>query len=159
MWDPLKIFSSFKRKNIRVQSQSKVKIKFQLSNIWDTMHDLLGSSKNLGHFSSPVLCSIQIFLWAPDACTPLLLLFLVVFHGPGISKTLHDPFSPGPWIATEAPPSPVPFHGISQCWASAALHDPFMPSKQVPPGWLLHIAKSCCTTRSNFGYLWNIASL
>ena len=29
-------------------------------------------------------------------------------HGTGISKTLHDPFSPGPSIATEAAPSPMP---------------------------------------------------
>lgn len=55
-------------------------------------------------------------------------------HGTGISKTLHDPFSPGPSIATEAAPSPMAFHGLSQCRASAALCDPFMPSKPVPPG-------------------------
>jgi len=47
---------------------------------------------------------------------------------------LHDHFSPGPSIATEAAPSPMAFHGLSQCPASAALHDPFMPPKQVPPG-------------------------
>ena len=34
------------------------------------------------------------------------------------------------------------FHGLSQCQTAAALHDPFMPSKLVPPGWLLHITKS-----------------
>ena len=45
-------------------------------------------------------------------------------HGTGISKTLHDPFSPGPSIATEAAPSPMAFHGLSQCRASAALRDP-----------------------------------
>ncbi len=79
-------------------------------------------------------------------------------HGTGISKTLHDPFSPGPSIATEAAPSPMAFHGLSQCRASAALHDPFMPSKPVPPGWLLHITKSSHSTRYNLGYLWNTAS-
>ena len=31
-------------------------------------------------------------------------------HGPGISKTLHDPFSPGSSIATEAAPSPIASH-------------------------------------------------
>ena len=31
-------------------------------------------------------------------------------HGTGISKTLHDPFSPGPSIATEAAPSPMASH-------------------------------------------------
>jgi hypothetical protein len=61
------------------------------------------------------------------------------YHGTGISKTLHDPFSPGPSIATEAAPLPMAFHGLSQCRASAVLCDPFMPSKPVPPGWLLHI--------------------
>ena len=59
-------------------------------------------------------------------------------QGTGISKTLHDPFSPGPSIATEAAPSPMAFHGLSRCRASAALRDPFMPSKPVPPGWPLH---------------------
>jgi hypothetical protein len=45
-------------------------------------------------------------------------------HGTGVSKTLCDPFSPGPSIATEAAPSPMAFHGLSQCRASAALRDP-----------------------------------
>jgi hypothetical protein len=66
-------------------------------------------------------------------------------HGTGIFKTLHDPFSPGPSIATEAAPSQMTFHGLSQCRASAALCDPFMPSKPVPTGWHLHITKSCCS--------------
>jgi hypothetical protein len=47
-------------KNIRAQSQSKAKIKLQLSNVWDPTHDLLGSSKGLDHFSSPALCSTQV---------------------------------------------------------------------------------------------------
>jgi hypothetical protein len=55
-------------------------------------------------------------------------------HGTGIPKTLHDPFSPGPSIATEAAPSPMAFRGLLQYRALAALHDPFMPSKPVPPG-------------------------
>nr|BAE38023.1 unnamed protein product [Mus musculus] len=55
-------------------------------------------------------------------------------HGTGISKTLHDPFSPGRSIATEAALSPMAFHGLSQCQASAALLNSFMPSKPVPPG-------------------------
>ena len=55
-------------------------------------------------------------------------------HGTGISKTMHDPFSPGPSTSIEAAPSPVAFHGFSQCWALAALHYPFMPSKPVPRG-------------------------
>ena len=80
-------------------------------------------------------------------------------HGTGISKTLHDPFSPGPSTTAEATPSPMAFHDLSQCQASAVLHDTFMPSKPVPPGWLLHITKSCCSTRHNIGYFWNTASL
>ena len=35
----------------------------------------------------------------------------------------------------------------------------FMPLKPVPPGWLLHITKSHCSTRYNLGYLWNTASV
>jgi hypothetical protein len=140
-------------KIIRAQSQSKA------SNVWDPTHDLLGSSKGLGHFSSPALCSTHFVFQAPAACTPLLLLFLVViswywhlqnavvFHcnltsiashrlsSPCPASTpLHVPFSPGPSIATEAAPSPLAFHGLSQCRASAAQHDPFMPSKPIPRG-------------------------
>ena len=80
-------------------------------------------------------------------------------HGTGISKTLHDPFSPGPSIATEAAPSPMAFHGLSQCQASAALLNSFMPSKPVPPGWPLHVTKSSQSTRYNFGYIWNTATV
>jgi hypothetical protein len=52
-----KTVSSFKRENIRAQSQSKAKVNLQPSNVWDSTHDLLGSSKGLGHFSSQALCS------------------------------------------------------------------------------------------------------
>lgn len=45
--------------------------------------------------------------------------------------------------------SPMAFPGLSQCRASAAFHGPFIPSKQVPSGWFLHIAKSCCRRRYN----------
>jgi hypothetical protein len=55
-------------------------------------------------------------------------------HGTSISKTLHDPFSPGPSIATEAAPSTMAFHGLSQYQASAALHDPFMSQNQYHLG-------------------------
>ena len=55
-------------------------------------------------------------------------------HGTVISKTLHGPFSPGPSIATEAAPSPMALHGLSQCQASACLLDPFMVSKAEPHG-------------------------
>jgi hypothetical protein len=62
-------------------------------------------------------------------------------------------------IASEAAPSPMAFHDLSQCRASAALRDPFMPSKPEPPGWLLHITKSSHSTKYNLGYLWNTASV
>jgi hypothetical protein len=57
-----KTVSSFKRENIRAQSQSKAKVNLQPSNVWDPTHDLLGSSKDLGHFSSHALCSTRIIL-------------------------------------------------------------------------------------------------
>ena len=136
-WNPLKYLFPSRGKNIRAQSQSKVKIKLQLSNVWDPTHDLLDNSKRtkgLGHFSNPVLCSTQLVLYAPDACTLLLLLFFVVNHGPVNSNTLHDLFSTGPSISPESAPSPVAFHDLSKCWALAALHYPFMPSKPVPRG-------------------------
>ena len=68
-------------------------------------------------------------------------------HGTGISKTLHDPFSPGPSIATEAALSPMAFHGLSQCQASAALLNSLI-HYQVP-----------LQQEYNLGYLWNTASL
>jgi hypothetical protein len=49
-------------KNIRAQSQSKAKINLQPSNVWDPTHDLLGSSKSLGHFSSHALYITRIIL-------------------------------------------------------------------------------------------------
>ena len=61
--------------------------------------------------------------------------------------------------APEAVPSPMAFHGLSQCRASADLPVPFIPSKRVPPGWLLHITKYSCSMRYHLGYLWNTGSL
>ena len=51
------------------------------------------------------------------------------------------------------------FHGLSQYWASAALHDHFMLSKPVPPGWLLSLTKSSHCTSYNYGYLCSSASV
>ena len=77
-------------------------------------------------------------------------------HGTAISKILHDPFSPGLSIATEAAPSPMAFHGLSQCWASAALCDPFKTSTT----WVTFIHYQVPLQQEyNLGYLWNTASL
>ena len=51
------------------------------------------------------------------------------------------------------------FPGLQQCQASAVLNDPFMPSKPVPPVWLLHLIKPSCNRKCNLGYLWNTISL
>jgi hypothetical protein len=40
--------------------QSRAKINLQPSNVRDPTHDLLGSSKGLGHFSSHALCSTHV---------------------------------------------------------------------------------------------------
>ncbi len=126
-----KIVSSFKRENIRAQSQSKAKSisnhpmsGIQLTIFWAPPRAWVTSPAMpfVAHVSSsrlqmPVLhccCS----WWSS--------------HGTGISKTLHDPFSPGPSIATEAAPSPMAFHGLSQCRASAA-------------SWPLHAFKTSTT--------------
>ena len=47
------------------------------------------------------------------------------------STSLHASFSPGSSTAAKAVSSPTNSPGLSQCLASAALHDPFMPSKPV----------------------------
>jgi hypothetical protein len=128
-------------KNIRAQSQSKAKIKLQLSNVWDPTHNLLGSSKGLGNFSIPGLCSTHLVFYIPAACTPLLLLSLLVIswywylqtllssavtmlHQQPLIGFLHDakpqllyntPFCPGTSIAAEAAASLMAFYGLSLC--------------------------------------------
>jgi hypothetical protein len=68
-------------------------------------------------------------------------------------------FSPRPLTTTEAAPSPMTFPSLSQCRASAALHDPLVPSKPVPHRWFSHITKYSWSMRYNLGYLWDTASL
>jgi hypothetical protein len=82
----------------------------QPSNVWDPTHNLLDSSKGLGHFSSHALCSTRRLQMPVLHCC----CSWWSSHGTGISKTLHDPFSPGLSIATEAAPSPMAFHSLSQ---------------------------------------------
>lgn len=53
------------------------------------------------------------------------------------STSLHDPFNPRLSTTTEAAHSPMDSPGLSQCQNLAVLHDSFMPSKPVPPVWLL----------------------
>jgi hypothetical protein len=79
-------------------------------------------------------------------------------HGTVISKTMRDPFSPGPSIATEAAPSPMTFRVLS------------VPSLSCS-AWPLHAFKTSTTwvtltyyhvplqQEYNLGYLWNTASL
>jgi hypothetical protein len=76
------------------------------------------------------------------------------------STSLHDRFSPGPLTATEAALSPMASLGLSQCQASAALHD--------PPSCLqnqYHLGDSCTTKTDcqqemfNLSQSWNTASL
>ena len=80
-------------------------------------------------------------------------------HGTSISKTLHDPLGPGPSIATEAAPSPMAFHGLSQCPDSAALHNQYhlsdsapLPSKAAVGGTTLAISRTqpLCARRKHF---------
>jgi len=62
-------------------------------------------------------------------------------HGTGISKTLHDPFSTGPSIATEAAPSPM---------ASMAYHN-------AEPQ-LLCMNPSCLQNQYHLGNLYTLPS-
>jgi hypothetical protein len=121
-----KTVSSFKRENIRAQTQSKAKVNLQPSNVWVQLKIFWAPPRAwvtssampfVAHASSsrlqmPVLHCCCCCSWWSSHCT-------------GISKTLHDPFSPGPSIATEAGLSPMAFLGLSQCQASAALLNSF----------------------------------
>ena len=137
------------------------------------------SSPPKGHISSSALCSISVDSF------PLLLLLLVVIPWycfpkhtgmfycneastkdtdrlPSwcqISTSLHYSSSPGLSIATEAALSPMAFSGLSQCQASVALHDSFMPSKPVLSRWFSHITKFSWSMRYNLGYIWTTTSL
>lgn len=55
---------------------------------------------------------------------------------------LHDPFNARAFIVNEIESSPVAYPSLSQCQASAVFHNPFIPSKQVSHGWLLHNTQS-----------------
>jgi hypothetical protein len=95
-----KILSSFKMEKYQGIVTIKAKANSNCPMAGST-HDLLNSSKGLGHFSSSALCSILLVFSVPDACTPLLSLFLVIIHGTGISKTLlsSDVFNLPPEIS------------------------------------------------------------
>jgi len=115
--------------------------------------------EGLGHFSSSALCSALGSADPLHCCAALgdhaMVLAAPIHWGlccnqasPTASHKLsswcqasdpsHGPFSPGPSTAIVAAPSPMAFHGLSQCPASAAVHDPFTPSKRVPPVTLTH---------------------
>lgn len=66
-----------------------------------------------------------------------------------VSTSLHNLFSPGHHLHLKLPLHQWPSLA-SQCQDSATVHDPFMASKPVPPGWFLYITKSSCS-RYNLG--------
>lgn len=63
--------------------------------------------------------------------------FWALFIVPSLNF-LHDLFNTGTSAAIPATPSAMVSPGLSQWQASAALHGFFMPSKPVPPGWLVY---------------------
>jgi hypothetical protein len=83
-----KILSSFKREKYQGTVTIKSKFELQPSSVWNPTHNLLGSSKGLGHFSSSALCSTHL-----SSRLQLLVLHCCCCswwssHGTGISKTL-----------------------------------------------------------------------
>jgi hypothetical protein len=66
-----------------------------------------------------------------------------------VTTSLHDLLNPGASTATEAVPVPLAFHGLSQYQASAALHNPFMPSKPVGDSQTLQ--SSATSTKYSLG--------
>lgn len=72
------------------------------------------------------------------------------------STSLHGPFSFGPSTPTKAVFSSMTYFGLSQCQASAALHDLFIASK---PRSIWALSSLVANTRHNHGCLWNTALL
>jgi hypothetical protein len=124
----------------------------QCSIIWDSPITFCAPSRGLGHVSSSVLCSTHSLSYV---CWLALFKFCYCswyWHlqiagvfccnwaalPPIASNSLHDHFNPGLSIVTEDTSSPFASPSLSQCHTSAALHEPLMPSKPVPPEWLLH---------------------
>ena len=115
-------------------------------NDWDPYMIFWAPPEGCHHISSSALCRTLSSGWS----TPLLLLFLViiqwywhlqyagVFHCIWASliashrlsswcqssTPVYDPFSPGQSTAIETALSPIALYGLSQCQASAVLHDP-----------------------------------
>lgn len=96
-------------------------------------------TRSLGHLSSTALCSTQLVLYVPAGSIPLLLLFLVVIlwywrlQNGGVSCPAGSTFTNSLSWALFKDSS-----FATQWQASAALYDPLMPSKPVPPGWHLN---------------------
>jgi hypothetical protein len=143
------------------------------------MHHLLGSSKGLGtHLKLCPLQNSKLLLTLPHWCC-------CSSHGTGISNVLGScaatrlhqypliGFLHGakPWLHCLTPSvlghqlqlrlyhHQWPSLAASQCQVWAVLHDPFIPSNPVPPGWIFHIARSRNSMQCNLGNLWTIASL
>lgn len=99
------------------------------------IHDLLGS-RGLGYSTSPMLAH-------PACLRGSKWLYSVPAASLGVhSKVCHLQLT-GVSIATEAALSPMFSPALTQRQASAALHCPFMLSKPVPSGRLLHMTRFC----------------
>lgn len=128
------------------------------------------------------LCSTHSCLLGTSCSTPLLLLLWVVLGdaaspesrvpcrtGQHFPQWTHIgcpcvcfsawPFSPEPSAATEAAPSPMASPGLSQCRASAALHDPVMLQNQYHLGDADTLPSTAAIMRHNLSCLWNTVSV
>lgn len=105
---------------------------------WWFTHNLLGSSKGLGHFSGPAHTGCLL------GSSPYLSLLLVVV--PRLRHLQNAGLVCFNWAALSPIASPTLSPGTSALPHSAkpVPYDLPMPSKLVPPGWLLHIMKFSC---------------
>lgn len=124
-------------------SHDQIKLKLQQCKSFNVQYPgftsiiiFLAPSRGLGHFSGSTLWSIHSFSSRSQAGSILwLLLFLAV--------------SPWNWLLQKVGVFYCNWcglftNGLSQCLASSALSDPFMPSEPTPPDRLLYVTKFSC---------------